>query len=403
MSIRQAGLDIPTLPTPVGPAEGAEPAAPVADAGDAGKLAPGPRDGVDRATSAEARLAVPGQLTTPDAKTLTGAVGVADVLRELAGGKLAADPGLRSLPTSTQERILAAAKNGPATLLDTLKRLANSPQFRKLSPDVQGKIVSLLSKVAGNPKESQAIERLVRSGSFAALPEKEQMKLLANIDKANDAPAAREKAEESSSRAGPGNLLGGAGEAASAAALLQMAPLVDPTAVPADPSANPLPIDRDGSGSKPAGAPDPGAPYHEIKRVIAQLRAAPELSAASVAQLLGAPLAPVPATPDSAGIWTAYEGQLAAGPFRRVELRESTTLPWRLVSLEVRPPLEVAYNVFRGDLIPAAIEPHLNPDIGPDGELSYRVTDERPRQDIRFGFGARVAHLLSASIHRHFE
>jgi hypothetical protein len=407
MSIRTTGPDAPPQPIPVAGSGPTAPTAPVAPAGDTQEshgLSPGPRDGVDAPHDPGI---VGNQLSTPDARTLTGAVGVSDVLRELTGPNLASDPGLRSLPPSIQDRILAAVAHGPPGLAETFKRLANSPNFRKLSPDIQAKIVDLLAKVAGNANESQAVERLVRSSAFAALPEKEQAKMLANISKANDGNESRDRSA-AASRSGLGNLQGG--EVGSLAALFQVATLLEAPGVQLGGSFDAIPVDPNASNGALAGDMAARSPYADVKRLIAQLRAAPELTPATIGRVLGVILSPasrpVPAngitTAAASAAWIAHEGRPTEGPFQRVELRESITLPWRLVNLEVRPDLELGYHEFRGDLIPVSIAPQLNPDIAPDGELSFRLTDERPKQDIRFGFGARAQQLRSASIHRHF-
>jgi hypothetical protein len=397
MSIRTTGPEAAPQPDPIAGLDSAAPVAPTGSAKESQGLA-GPHDGVD-ATHDPGFVGNP--LATPDARTLTGAVGVADVLREL-NGNLAADPGFRSLPASLQDRILAAVANGPPGLAETFKRLANSPQFRKLSPDIQGQIVDLLAKVAANPNEAQAIERLVRSTGFAALPEKEQARMLASVAKANDGGDARERSA-ASSRPGPGPWTGG--EGAPIAALLQVT-LQEVPSVQLGAGFDAVPVDANARGAALLADSGAESPYGDIKRLISQLRAAAELSPTTVGRVLGVVLAPASPLPGNAGApaaaWIAHEAWPTSGPIQRVELRESTSLPWRLLNLEVRPDVKVGYHEFRGDLIPVALEPQLNPDIAPDGELSFRVVDERPRQDVRFGFGARAQLLRSASIHRHF-
>jgi hypothetical protein len=383
MSVRSVGVDAP-VPVPVADTDAAVPAA-AAEA----KAVPGSqttRDGVDAAKQAQSSVFGEQRMPEADGPLPGDAVGLADVLADLSLA-LGADPNFATLAGPVQERMLTGLKDSPG-LAETFKRLANSPNFRKLPVEVQAKVVELLSKL--DKTEAQAVENLVRSPAFAALPEKEQLKMLQNL---STSPEAREQLQHAGDgpQTGMNNPLG----ALDAANLLQIANLFEmplPAELPVGQAELPVDADRGGQ-TVVAGATR--SPYLEIKRIINGLRAAVPLTPAAVHGVIGIHLSPV-----TAGATTSFLARPTKGPFDQLELRPLEKPGSWLVLLQVRGSLDVRYDEFRDDLIPDAIEPQLDPLAPPEGEMTFHLADVQPRQELAFTFEAAIARLRRISLRR---
>ena len=279
MSVRSVGVDAPMPSNPL-PEAGDAAAPTAAQETQQGKAVAGTAatpDGVDAAKHAQESIFGEQRLPEGDLALPADAVGLGEVLAELAGA-LGADPNFQTLALPVQEKMQTALQDNPG-LADVFKRLANSPNFRKLPAEVQAKVVELLAKL--DKTEAQNVENLVRSPAFTALPEKEQLKML---EKLSTSPEAHESLRQSleTSPAALANPLG----ALDPASLLQMANLFEPLAAPAGEE---LATDVDRGGA--ALAPETRSPYAEIKRIVGGLRAAVPLSPAAVHGALGTRLA----------------------------------------------------------------------------------------------------------------
>jgi hypothetical protein len=410
MTIRAPGVDsaIPAIPQgQVGPTGDPAPATGPGEGDKAGPLAGTPQDGVDVAPDAAFDPGPGGPDATPTVgptQALPEPVGIAEILRLVAGGALGADGGFQSLAALVQGTMQGAAKNGSGALVDALKRLANSPQFRKLGPEVQAKIVDQLTRLAGDKATAQQLERLVRSKGFAALPEKEQLRMIADVTNSKTASETQAKLTEPAAHTTI-NIPSG-GDAVPVATLIHLATMNEAAA--GDPGLHlnaQLQVDPQLGGSAPGGAaPEQSASYLAIKRLIAALRAAPDLTPAVLGPLLGVALAPRDAgTPpdDRVGSSTIVSGHAASGPFFAIELQGTAIPAGQRLDLEVRTGIRVLYREFRGDLIPATVAPQIDVGAGPGGTdtLSFAVTDPWP-QEVRFTFDSAGRLLVKVSLRR---
>ena len=132
----------------------------------------------------------------------------------------------------------------------------------------------------------------------------------------------------------------------------------------------------------PPGTPAAPSALDEARRIILEVEAAPDLTAETLEKILGGKLT----SASQSGSWATSEASPAQGPFARVELRRPDAGPRRLVILEVRPGVELAYPDFRGNLIPTANGPTFNPSIPPEGTMSFAV--QQPGHETRYQFGA---------------
>jgi hypothetical protein len=149
----------------------------------------------------------------------------------------------------------------------------------------------------------------------------------------------------------------------------------------------------------PDGASRAAPSGSEARRLIGQILADADLSPRSLQAILGQPLAPT-VNPTTVS-WTT---RLLSGPFDGVELRTlDSRADWRLVNLDVREGVALAYGEFAGDVIPPGTPvSDLNPHIPPEGTISY-VVEQGPRQTVHFQFTARSLTLRAVSVHRNTD
>jgi hypothetical protein len=390
MNVRPTGPEPAPAPPAVAPAGGdVAPGSPVPAGAPAGT--PPPRDGVDSAHLAEPAAFAPAEPTAAEPPgPARDAVGVQDVLRQLSGG-VAGDRGVQSLNGPVKDLMLAATQNAPGALADTFKRLANSPLFRKLPPEIQAKVVALLAKGAGDQSGTQLIEKLVRSQEFARLDPKEQNRLL---DRLREGKPAHEESERPADAHNRGGIqISSSGDTVPIATLIEIALMLDTGYRSAGEEANPVAVDREG-GLDAGGDEDAGrSAYLEIKRVVTQLRASPTLGQPVVEEIAGVGLATAYA---ETGDWSARVGQPAAGPLGRVELRVPAA-GQEIVSLQPRPRIALHHRDFDGDLIPASLAPEASDSAD---TIRFRLIDQRPAQELHFLFDRASLRLHSAEIRR---
>jgi hypothetical protein len=365
-------------PAPVAPEK---PTAPSAEA-----------DGLQRAESPiSEKVFGPAQANKlfQDPRTASG-VAAAEVVRELSGGKMAAESRFASLNPAVKERMLEALVNGPPFLGETFKRLVNSPAFLKVRAEVQEKVIALLAKAA-DAKHGALIEKLVRSPAFTKLPEREQAKILAGLTNGPEASKAGEDAPRASDDFGPSTIrIPVGGEAVAVNTLIQLALMIDPGGVRLD-DADPLPVDREGAGA--GDAREAGAAYLEMKRTLTALRELGSFTPPEVEVVIGAELRPIAGGPEP--MWRARP---AEGVFGRVTLHE-TAAGVRL-ALDVRPGVAVGYEQCREDLFGEPLLPPARGAKGGGDELVFSLADTALAQEIALAFDRRSARLVSVELER---